>query len=172
MTGHTTPATIRVMRSGDASAVLDIYQAGLDTGQASFETRAPDWATFDRVRLPDHRFVATDPAGRVLGWVACVAVSDRCAYAGVVEHSVYVRPTDQRRGVGRALLDTLVASTESAGIWTIQSGIFPANTASLTLHHRAGFRTVGVRERLGRHPAAGGAWRDVVLVERRSPAIT
>jgi phosphinothricin acetyltransferase len=103
-----------------------------------------------------------------VGWVATVPVSDRCVYAGVVEHSVYVHPAARGRGVGAALLGALVASTEAAGVWTIQSGIFPENVASLALHERLGFRRVGVRERLGRHH---GQWRDVVLVERRSPTL-
>lgn len=167
-----TDVTIRAMRPGDAPTVLAIYQTGLDTGQASFETHAPTWNTFDHAKLTDHRLVAVDPNDRVLGWIACSAVSDRCVYAGVVEHSVYVDPTAHRRGIGRALLDALITSTEATGIWTIQAGIFPANTASLALHHHAGFRTVGVRERLGRHPADSGTWRDVLLLERRSPTIT
>jgi phosphinothricin acetyltransferase len=97
------------------------------------------------------------------------AVSARAVYAGVVEHSVYIDPAAQGKGVGRVLLEALIASSEAAGIWTIQSGVFPENVASLRLHHRAGFRTVGVRERVGRHH---GTWRDVILIERRSPAIT
>ncbi|RKN41026.1 GNAT family N-acetyltransferase [Micromonospora endolithica] len=109
---------------------------------------------------------ATD--GVVVGWVAASPTSTRAVYAGVVEHSVYVHPAAQGRGAGRLLLDALVASTEAAGIWTIQSGVFPANQASLALHGRAGSRVVGVRERLGRHH---GRWRDVILIERRSPAI-
>jgi L-amino acid N-acyltransferase YncA len=149
--------------------VLAIYQAGLDTGQASFETQAPDWAAFDAARLPDHRYVARDRgSGEVLGWVAVSAVSSRCVYAGVVEHSVYVRPGAHGRGVGTTLLRALIDSTEAAGIWTIESGIFPENAASLRLHRGAGFRVVGTRERLGRHH---GRWRDVILLERRSPAI-
>ncbi|MEU8135563.1 GNAT family N-acetyltransferase [Streptodolium elevatio] len=151
-----------------ADQVLEIYQAGIDTGDATFETDAPPWAAFDAARLPAHRHVALDTSGRVLGWVAASPVSERCAYAGVVDHSVYVSPDAQGRGVGRALLDALIASTEAAGIWTIQSGVFPENTASLALHARAGFRVVGVRERLG---CRGGVWRDVVLVERRSAAL-
>ncbi|MEU8773481.1 N-acetyltransferase family protein [Streptomyces sp. NPDC048606] len=149
--------------------VLAIYQAGIDEGDATFETRAPQWSAFDEGKLPGHRFVALDGDGRVLGWIAASAVSDRCAYAGVVEHSVYVHPDARGRGVARTLLDALIASTEAAGIWTIQSGIFPENTASLRLHERAGFRTVGTRERLGRHH---GTWRDVVLLERRSRLVT
>jgi L-amino acid N-acyltransferase YncA len=158
--------TIRPMTGADSDQVLAIYQAGLDGGEASFETRAPAWEVFDATRLPGHRHVAIDDAGgEVLGWAAAVAVSDRCVYRGVVEHSVYVAPAARGRGVGAALLRALIGSTEAAGIWTIQSGIFPENTASLRLHERAGFRVVGIRERLGRHH---GRWRDVVLLERRS----
>jgi phosphinothricin acetyltransferase len=109
-----------------------------------------------------------DEDGTVLGWVAASRVSDRCAYAGVVEHSVYVHPAARGRGVASALLKALIESTEAAGIWTVQSGIFPENTASLAVHERAGFRVVGTRQRVGRHH---GRWRDVVLVERRSPVI-
>jgi L-amino acid N-acyltransferase YncA len=155
------------MAPADAATVLRIYQDGLDAGHASFETTAPDWAAFDRGRLPDHRYVAVD-AGEVVGWVAVTPVSARPVYAGVVEHSVYVDPGAHGRGVGATLLDALIASTEAAGVWTIQSAIFPENAASLRLHERAGFRVVGVRERLGRHH---GRWRDVVLLERRSPRV-
>jgi len=159
------------MTPDDAADVLRIYQAGLDGGEASFESVAPPWPAFDQARLPEHRLVAVDGAGAVLGWVAVSAVSGRCVYAGVVEHSVYVDPDARGRGVGRALVEALIVSTEAAGVWTIQSGVFPENRASLALHAALGFRTVGVRERLGRHGARGGAWRDVVLLERRSPAI-
>jgi L-amino acid N-acyltransferase YncA len=155
------------MTATHAGEVLAIYQAGIDDGDATFETQAPDWAAFDAARLTEHRFVATDGA-RVLGWVAVSAVSSRCVYAGVVEHSVYVDPAVRGRGVGRALLDRLIASTESAGIWTIQSGVFPENRASLALHEAAGFRVVGVRERLGQHH---DRWRDVIELERRSPRV-
>jgi L-amino acid N-acyltransferase YncA len=161
--------TVRAMHAADADPVLAIYQAGLDDGDASFETVAPDWAAFDAAKLPAHRLVAVDEAGAVLGWVAVTPVSSRAVYAGVVEHSVYVDPAARGRGAGRLLLDALIASTEEAGIWTIQSGVFPENTASLRLHERAGFRTVGVRERVGRHH---GRWRDVVLLERRSHQVS
>lgn len=158
------------MRADDADRVLAIYQAGLDAGNASFETEAPSWPAFDAGKLADHRLVAVDDDDeRVVGWVAVSAVSARAVYAGVVEHSVYIDPAAQGKGVGRVLLEALIASSEAAGIWTIQSGVFPENVASLRLHHRAGFRTVGVRERVGRHH---GTWRDVILIERRSPAIT
>jgi len=157
---------IRPMRPGDAAQVLAIYQAGLDTGQASFETTAPAWQAFDAAKLPGHRHVVADTAsGEVLGWVAASAVSGRPVYAGVVEHSVYVHPGHSRRGIGKALLGALIQSTEAAVIWTIQSSVFPENTASLALHERAGFRVVGLRERVGRHH---GRWRDTVLIERRS----
>jgi L-amino acid N-acyltransferase YncA len=153
-----------------AGQVLAIYQAGIDEGDATFETAIPPWETFDAEKLPEHRMVATDDTGgRILGWVAVARVSSRSAYAGVVEHSVYVHPAARGQGVGLALLTALIASTEAAGIWSLRSGIFPENAASLALHRRAGFRVVGTRDRPGR---LHGRWRDVVLVERRSPAIT
>jgi L-amino acid N-acyltransferase YncA len=159
---------IAAMGDEHAGQVLDIYRIGIATGNATFETEPPDWPHFAAEHLVAHRFVALD-GDRVLGWIACSRVSDRAVYAGVVEHSVYVDPAAAGRGVGRALLDTLIESTERAGIWTIQSGIFPENAASLALHLAAGFRRIGTRERVGRHH---GTWRDVILLERRSPAIT
>ncbi|MEU7054693.1 N-acetyltransferase family protein [Streptomyces sp. NPDC046197] len=159
---------VTVMRAEHAQEVLAIYRFGIDEGDATFETAAPAWEEFDRRRLPEHRLVALDDSERVLGWAAVARVSDRHAYAGVVQHSVYVHPGARRRGVGHALLRALLASTDAAGIWTVQSGIFPENTASLALHVQAGFRVIGTRERIGRHR---GRWRDVVLVERRSPSV-
>jgi len=155
------------MLTEHAAAVLAIYQAGIDEGNATFETHAPAWEQFTAARLADHRYVAR-AGGHVLGWVAVSAVSDRCVYGGVVEHSVYVSPGARGQGIGRRLLDALISSTEATGIWTIQSGIFPENAASAALHQAAGFRTVGTRERIGQHH---GRWRDVVLIERRSPLI-
>lgn len=152
-----------------AEQVLAIYRSGIEEGNATFETAAPTWEAFDAARLPRHRHVALGPDGRVLGWAAVSAVSARPAYAGVVEHSVYVHPAARGQGVAAALLDALIASTEAAGIWTIQSGVFPENTASLALHTRAGFRVIGTRERIARHH---GTWRDVLLIERRSPTVT
>jgi L-amino acid N-acyltransferase YncA len=159
--------TIEPMTAAHWPAVRAIYEEGIATGDATFETAAPAWAAWDRGHLPGHRLVATRD-GRVVGWAALSPVSDRCAYAGVAEASVYVAAAAAGRGVGRALLDRLVAGAEAAGIWTIQAGVFPENRASLALHRRCGFRTVGVRERLGR---LDGRWRDVVLLERRSPMI-
>ena len=157
---------IRPMRAADAEQVLAIYQAGLDTGEASFEVTAPAWASFDAAKLPLHRHVAVDAGtGRLVGWVAVSPVSARPVYAGVVEHSVYVDPAARHRGVGSALLAALIGSTESAGIWTVHSSLFPENAASLRLHAKAGFRVVGTRERIGCHH---GRWRDTLLLERRS----
>lgn len=162
------PVRVTAMTTDHADAILAIYQQGLDTGDASFETAAPDWTTWDAGHLPEHRFVAVDDEDRVLGWVAVGAVSSRCVYAGVVEHSVYVAPDARERGVGTALLRALITSTEAAGVWTIQSGVFPENLASRALHLRLGFREVGVRQRIGAHH---GRWRDVVMLERRSSEV-
>ena len=163
------------LTAAHADDVIRIYQLGIDGRLATFETEAPTWAEFDVSRLPGHRFVALDDHGValddhgvVLGWVAVTPVSSRQAYAGVVEHSVYVDPAARGRGVGGALLYAVIASTEAAGIWTIQSGIFPENAASLALHRHAGFREVGVRRRIAQ---LDGRWRDVVIVERRSPLV-
>jgi L-amino acid N-acyltransferase YncA len=158
---------VEPMSDAHAAAVLAIYQSGLDEGNATFETQVPPWEAFSAARFPGHRFVATE-RNLVVGWVTVAAVSSRRAYAGVVEHSVYVDPRARGRGVGRKLLDALISSTESAGIWTIQSSLFPENTASLRLHQSAGFREIGVRERIAVHC---GRWRDTILIERRSRAI-
>lgn len=158
---------IEPMTGAHAGAVLAIYQAGIDEGNATFETAAPAWEAFTAARLLAHRYIATN-AGRVLGWVAASAVSGRGVYAGVVEHSVYVDPAARGLGVGRTLLAALISSTEAAGVWTIQSSLFPENTASRALHRSSGFREVGRRERIGQHH---GRWRDTILIERRSPAL-
>ena len=159
---------IEPLGAGDWPAVAAIYEAGIATGHATFETTVPDWPAWDAAHLADHRLVARDD-GRVVGWVALAPVSDRRAYVGMAEDSIYVAPDARGRGVGRALLTAVIASAERGGIWTIQTGIFPENQASLRLHQACGFRMVGVRERLGR---LHGRWRDVLLLERRSPAIT
>lgn len=163
-------ATVVPLTDEHWSAVRDIYAAGIATGHATFESEPPTWEQFDAAKLPAHRFVAVDLDSAVLGWVAATAISDRCAYSGVVEHSVYVHPEARGRGVGRTLLEALIVSTQAAGVWTIQSGVFVENTASLALHRVAGFRVVGTRERLGRmgYGPLEGRWRDVVLLERRS----
>jgi L-amino acid N-acyltransferase YncA len=159
--------TVRALAASDWPAVEAIYAAGIATRNATFETEPPSWEHFDASKRPDQRWVAVDD-DIVIGWVAAGPVSPRAVYAGVVEHSVYIDPDRHGQGVGRLLLHALIESTEAAGIWTIQSGIFPENTASLALHEACGFRALGRRERVGQH---FGRWRDVVLVERRSPAV-
>jgi phosphinothricin acetyltransferase len=158
---------IRGLRPGDWPEVARIYAHGIATRNATFETAVPSWEAFDAARLSEHRFVA-ERDGRVVGWVAASPVSARAVYAGVVEHSVYVDRAEQGRGIGRLLLERLVASTEAAGIWTIQSGVFPENEPSLRLHERVGFVVVGRRDRLAR---LDGVWRDVLFLERRSPVV-
>jgi L-amino acid N-acyltransferase YncA len=159
---------LQALRPDHWPAVRTIFEAGIASGDATFETVAPDWEDWDAQHLAEHRLVATDD-GRVVGWTALAPVSDRCAYAGVAEDSIYVAPDAQGRGIGRALLAAVVASAEQGGIWTVQTGIFPENQASVRLHQACGFRVVGLRERLGR---LHGRWRDVLLLERRSPIIT
>ena len=163
---QTTDAAISIeaMTAADWPDVREIYAAGIATGNATFETTPPDWEEWDGSHLADHRLVARLD-GRVVAWAALSPVSDRCVYGGVAENSIYVSPAAAGRGIGRRLLAALCEGAETAGIWTIQTGIFPENEASIALHHRCGFRTVGRRERLGRHH---GVWRDVMLMERRS----
>lgn len=148
--------------------VRDIYEAGIATGNATFQTDVPSWAEWDAAHHREHRFVDVDDEGRVRGWVAVSPTSSRPVYAGVVEESIYIAPECQGQGVGKRLLRHVIESTERAGIWTITTGIFPENEASLALHESLGFRRLGVRERVGRHH---GRWRDVVIIERRSPVI-
>ncbi len=145
-------------------AVARIYAEGIATGNATFETAVPSWEDWDEAHLLELRLVALD-GDEVAGWAAMSPVSGRCVYAGVVESSVYIAGWARGRGVGRALMEELIRRSEAAGIWTIQTGIFPENAASLALHERVGFRVVGIRERIGQHH---GRWRDVVFLERRS----
>ncbi len=160
--------TIHGMTAADWPAVRRIYEAGIASGDATFEAAAPDWEAWDADHLAHSRVVASNGAD-VVGWAALSPVSGRCVYGGVAEVSVYVDPAAAGRGVGSALLAALVAASEEAGIWTLQAGIFPENEASISLHSKHGFRVVGVRERLGRHD--DGRWRDVVLLERRSATV-
>ncbi len=152
------------MTRNDWPHVEAIYREGIATGNATFETEPPSWDEFDRGRLPGHRFVAVED-GEAIGWIAATPTSARECYAGVVEHSVYVARAARGRGIGRALLEALIASTEAAGIWTIQTSVFPENQPTLRLHERAGFRIVGRRERIAQ---LGGVWRDTLLLERRA----
>ena len=155
---------IRAMAPADWPAVEAIFVEGIATGDATFETAPPSWDEFDAGRLPGHRLVAVED-GRVVGWVALSPTSSRECYAGVVEHSVYVAEDARGRGIGRALMEALIESTEAAGVWTIETGIFPENAASLALHERIGFRIVGRRERIAQ---LDGVWRDTILLEHRS----
>ena len=155
---------MRELTHEDWPAVKAIYEQGIAGGNATFETEAPSWDDWDRTHLEGNRLVALQD-DKVVGWAALAPVSERCVYEGVAENSVYVAEEAQGRGVGRALLEELIAGSERDGIWTIQTGIFPENEASIELHKRCGFRVVGTRERLGQHH---GVWRDVVFMERRS----
>lgn len=150
------------------AAVRRIYADGIATGDATFEREAPDWSHFDRSHRPECRLVALDPTDAVVGWTAITLTSSRVVYAGVAWESVYVAEAARGMGIGRALLEALIAASEAAGYWTLQAGVMAENEASLALHERVGFRVVGVQHRIGRD--ATGRWRDRVLLERRSEA--
>jgi phosphinothricin acetyltransferase len=165
MRAHQT--TIRTMTAEDWPAVRAIYLDGIATGNATFELDAPSWAVWDDAHLPTCRLVAIH-ANEVVGWAALSKVSGRCVYAGVAEVSVYVAAAARGRGVGRQLLQRLVDESEQGGLWTLQAGIFPENAASVAIHERCGFRVVGRREKLGK---LGDVWRDILLLERRSPSV-
>jgi L-amino acid N-acyltransferase YncA len=156
--------TIREMQPADGEAVLRIYQEGIETGQATFQSQAPTWEEWNKSHLEDLRFVALYQE-LISGWVALSPVSSRCVYAGVAEVSVYVGNQFRGKQIGSSLLQTIVAKSEGKGYWTLQAGIFPENTASIALHKKCGFRVVGERERVGK---MNGVWRSTVLLERRS----
>jgi phosphinothricin acetyltransferase len=160
---------IREMRPEDWPQVERIYREGIAAGNATFESEPPTWEAFDAGKVRDVRLVAVE-GDTVLGWAAASPVSSRPVYRGVIEHSVYVAEAAQGRGVGRDLLAAFLEAAEAAGYWTVQSSIFPENTASIALHERHGFRTVGRREAIGMmgHGPYAGRWRDTVLVEWRS----
>jgi phosphinothricin acetyltransferase len=156
---------IREMTEDDWPQVAEIYAEGIATREATFETEPPTWVEFDAGRLPGHRLVAID-GDRIVGWAALSPTSGRACYSGVVEHSVYVAAEHRGRGLGRALMEELVSGADAGGLWTIQTSIFPENTASVVLHERLGFRVVGRRERIAQ---LDGVWRDTLLLERRLP---
>lgn len=155
---------IRTLTADDWEPLSSIYLDGIATGQATFETRAPSWAEWNSNHLTAPRLVATSEE-RIVGWAALNPVSSRTVYAGVAEISVYVANDWRGKGVGRALLETLLVESEKNAIWTLQASIFPENVASMALHKSCGFREVGRRERIGK---MNGVWRDTILLERRS----
>jgi L-amino acid N-acyltransferase YncA len=159
---------LRHLEPADWPAVAEIYWDGMRDGLATFETEVPSWEAWDAAHLPGQRLVA-DLLGEVVGWAALSLASKRRCYTGVAENSVYVAREARGLGIGRTLLDALFAGAEAAGIWTIQTSIFPENRASLALHERCGFRVVGTRERVGKRD---GVWRDTVFLERRSEVVT
>ncbi|HTZ75532.1 MAG TPA: GNAT family N-acetyltransferase [Candidatus Aquilonibacter sp.] len=168
MTDITWQFEIAPMTTEDWPAVRAIYREGIATGNATFETSAPEWEAWNKGHLQSCRFVARAGRDGVAGWAALSPVSGRCVYAGVAEVSVYVSEKARGKGLGTALLIALVNASEQNGIWTLQAGIFPENAASVKLHEGAGFRIVGRREKLG---AMNGRWRDVLLLERRSGVV-
>ena len=158
---------IRNLANSDATSVLDIYQQGLDSGEASFETSAPDWSTWTNKYHSFCRLVH-EQEGEIQGWAALAPVSARQCYRGVAEVSVYVATDHLGKGVGSGLMGALVASSENHQMWSLYSSIFAENQATLRLHLRHGFREIGIRERIARH---NGRWRNTMLLERRSTLI-
>jgi len=159
--------TVGDLRPDDWPEVARIYEEGIATGNATFETEVPSWEAWDSAHLAEHRFVG-ERDGRLAGWIALLPVSPRECYAGVAEISAYVAEDARGQGVGRELLAAAIESSERAGIWTLQTGVFPENAPSLGLLRRFGFRVLGTQERIGR---LHGVWRDVVLLERRSEVV-
>jgi L-amino acid N-acyltransferase YncA len=158
---------LRPLEPEDWPAVAEIYWDGMRDGLATFETEVPAWESWDTAHLPEHRLVA-ELLGEVVGWAALSPASKRRCYSGVAENTVYVARDARGLGIGRTLLEALIAGAEAARIWTIQTSIFPENRASLVLHERCGFRVVGRRDRIAKRD---GVWRDTVFLERRSEVI-
>jgi len=148
-------------------AVARIYLEGIETGNATFETQAPDWEKWDKGHLQHCRIIA-DVDNQVAGWAALSPVSGRCVYGGVAEVSVYIGKEHRGMGIGKALLEELIAQSEQNGLWTLQSGIFPENVSSIRLHEQCGFRRIGFREKVGQ---LGGRWCDTIQFERRSKVV-
>ncbi len=158
---------IAKMKGDDWLEVKSIYQEGIVTGDATFEIDAPDWEQWDKSHLIDCRLVAKS-GKKVVGWIALSPVSNRCVYKGVVEVSLYVKDSFRGQGIGKALLKAAIEESERLGIWSLQSGTFPENTASIALQKSCGFREVGIREKIG---CMNGRWRNVILMERRSKVV-
>lgn len=145
-------------------AVKQIYEEGIATGNATFQTAAPTWEEWDAAHVAKPRLVAIEN-NEILGWAAITPVSGRCVYAGVGEVSVYVGTNARGKGLGKQLLLALIEGSEKENFWTLQAGVFPENLASLAIHEACGFRIIGTREKIGK---MNGVWRDTVLLERRS----
>ncbi len=159
---------LRTMTSDDWSQVASIYEQGIATGFATFETTVPNYESWDSAHIQECRLVA-ESEDEILGWAALSPVSSRCVYGGVGEVSVYISEAARGKGIGKALIQELIQESEKAGYWTIQSGIFPENQASIKLHEKVGFRFMGKRERIGK--TKDGIWKDNLLFERRSKII-
>jgi L-amino acid N-acyltransferase YncA len=158
---------VEKMKDEDWPAVRDIYKEGIVTGDATFETEVPQWQQWNKSHLRGCRLIAK-AEGQVVGWVALSPVSERCAYQGVAEVSLYVKSSARGQGVGKALLKAAIEESQRFGIWTLQGGTFPENKSSIALQKACGFREVGRRERIGKRD---GVWRDVILMERRSKVV-
>lgn len=160
-----TDYTIMPMQAAHWPQVAEIYQQGLDSRLATFQTEVPEFADWDKGHLQQLRYVALNADQRVLGWVAVSAVSSRPVYRGVLEHSIYVGDHAKHQGIGKALMSHLIEQSEEQGIWTLMSSVFPENRASIRLHESLGFRKIGVREKIAQ---LDGKWRDTWMFERRS----
>ena len=155
---------IEKMNPAHWPSVKLIYENGIATGNATFQTSAPEWEEWNKTHVQTCRLVAFEE-NKIVGWAALTPVSSRCVYAGVAEVSVYVADWARGKGIGSALLAALITESELQNFWTLQAGIFPENTASVKMHESAGFRVIGKRERIGQ---MNGTWRDTLLLERRS----
>jgi L-amino acid N-acyltransferase YncA len=155
---------VREMKQSDGRRVLEIYRSGIETRNATFETVVPRWEKWDSFHLKHSRFIY-EQKDKILGWTALSPVSERKAYQGVAELSIYADTQYLGQGIGSALMQKVISSSESNGIWTLSSSVFPENMATLKLHEKFGFRIIGIRERIA---MLDGIWRDTVLLERRS----
>ena len=160
--------TVKPLEQFHYPQVKEIYEHGIASGNATFETQAPTWEEWDKSHMKKCRLVAVDENEKVIGWAALSLVSSRCVYAGVAELSVYVHQNQRGKGIGKKLLEALIHESEKENIWTLQAGIFPENIASLKIHEQCGFRKVGYHEKIGKMK---NVWRDDILLERRSKVV-